>query len=131
MSKKMSIVVSHGTLDAAYVALNIALTGRALDAEVNMFFTFEGVNIIRKGAADTLPGSPTQPHIRQGLEKSGTPPVSELLAAAVDSGINIVGCQMTLDVMGIAQDTLIDGIETGGATTFLASAFESDVNLHV
>lgn len=131
MAKSIAIVISHGTIDAAYVALNIALTGRALDADVSLFFTFEGVNIIRRGMADSLPPSPTMPQIAEGLREGGIPPVSELLESAQALGVQLIGCQMTMDVMGLHQSDLIDGVEVGGATSFLAQAFAADVNLHV
>ncbi|GAB7388404.1 DsrE/DsrF/DrsH-like family protein [Bacillaceae bacterium] len=129
MAKKVAIIASNGTLDAAYKVLNIATAAAATDAEVAIFFTFQGLNIIHKDGVKALRMPPGQEHIVEGIKKAGVPSVEELLAVAKESGVKLIGCQMTIDAMGIDNSELIDGIEFGGAATFLDFAYDADVTL--
>jgi len=63
------------------------------------------------------------------MRKAKVPKLSELLATAQEMGVRLIGCQMTMDVMGIKKEDLIDGIEIGGAATFLEFASQNAVTL--
>ena len=67
--------------------------------------------------------------MKSWMGKVKVPGVPELLEMCVESGVRIIACQMTMDVMGIKKEDLIDGIEFGGAATFLGYAAESSVNM--
>ena len=69
--------------------------------------------------------------IRRVMENKNVSSLEELIQAAIDSGIRIVACQMSMDVMGIRPEELIDGVEIGGVATFLGSAETSDTNLFI
>jgi peroxiredoxin family protein len=129
MSKKIAIIASNGSLDAAYKALNIATAGAATDAEVGIFFTFEGLNIINKEASQALTMGPGKEQVEAGFKNAGVPSVSELLEVAKESGVKMIACQMTMDVMGLGIEEFVDGVDVGGAATFLDFAFDADVSL--
>lgn len=94
-----------------------------------MFFTFDGLWIIHKEANQQLPVPESlKPHLA-GFAKSNVPSLPELLEVAKESGVKLIGCQMTMDVIDISPNQLIDGLEPGGAATFLAFAAEADVTL--
>jgi peroxiredoxin family protein len=57
--------------------------------------------------------------------------LEDLIKTGIDSGIRIVACQMSMDVMGITKEELIDGVEIGGVATYLDSADDSNVNLFI
>ncbi|MBX5437623.1 MAG: DsrE/DsrF/DrsH-like family protein [Alicyclobacillaceae bacterium] len=127
--RRVAIIASQGGLDTAYKVLNIATAAAAMDAEVAIFFTFEGLSIIRKDAAAALTMGPGQEHWMEGFKRANVPAIAELLEVAKASGVKLIGCQMTMDVMGLTVDDFIDGVEVGGAATFLDFAYDADVTV--
>lgn len=150
--KRVALIASQGTLDGAYPPLIIASTAVAMDMEVAVFFTFYGLNIIRKSTMNKLKvspvGNPAMPismpslvtvlpgmtpmatsMMKGWMGKAGTATIPELIDACLEFDARLIACQMTLDVMGIKRDDLIDGVEVGGAATFLEVAAESDIQL--
>ncbi len=142
LAKRMGIIAAHGTLDGAYPPLILATAAAALDMEAAIFFTFYGLQILKKDAADKLkvapianpampvpipnvvgmlPGMTTAAtHMMNSwMEEAHVAKLSELLEIAVESDVRLIACQMTMDVMHIEKDELIDGIEIGGAATFI------------
>jgi len=156
-NKKMTIIASKGTLDMAYPPLLLATTAAAMDIDVTIFFTFYGLQIIRKDNAEKLKvsplGNPAMPMpmpmpmpaaaglpaldelatsmMKEMFKKHSVATVGELLALAQESGVKFVACQMTMDVMGIKQEDIISGVEFGGAATWMDVAADSQVNLLV
>lgn len=156
-SKRLAVIAAHGTLDAAYPPLILATAAAAMDMEVAIFFTFYGLEILKKGNADKLqvapianpampkpiPGVPV-PNIlgmlpgmtavatgmmNSWMHKANVAKLSELLDIAIESNVKLIGCQMTMDVMGIKREELIDGIDIGGAATFLEFASQDAITL--
>ncbi len=151
-SKRLAIIAVHGTLDLAYPPLILATAALALDMEAAIFFTFYGLDIIKKGNADKLKVAPIAnpampmpvPNIvgmlpgmtgmatsmmNGWMKKANVAKLSELLEMAIDGGVRIFACQMSMDVMGIKKEDLIDGIEVVGAATFLSYASENAMTL--
>ncbi|GAB6932695.1 DsrE/DsrF/DrsH-like family protein [Calditerricola satsumensis] len=127
--KRVAIIASTGGLETAYKVLNIATAAAALDAEVAVFFTFDGLSIIHKDAASMLQLGPGKEHLKENFAKAGVPTIPELLNMAKESGVKLIACQMTMDVMGLDRSHFIDGVDVGGAATFLDFAFDADVTL--
>lgn len=151
-NNRLGIISSHGTLDAAYPPLILATSAVAIGMDCAIFFTFYGLEIIKKGNADKLQVAPIAnpampvpvPNIvgmlpgmtamatrmmNGWMEKANVAKVSELIEIALESGVRMIGCQMTMDVMGIKKEELIDGIEIGGAATFLDFVSEDAIAL--
>ena len=129
MTKKVAIIASNGGLFDAYKVFNIATAAAATDQEVTIFFTFEGLNLIHKEGNKQLPMPQGTEHFAEGFAKANVPAIPELLAMAQDLGVTFIGCQMTMDVMGLVKEDFVDGIEVGGAVTFLEFAKDADVTL--
>lgn len=129
MSKKVAIIASNGGLFDAYKVFNIATAAAATDQEVAVFFTFEGLNLIHKEAYKQLPMPEGKEHFAEGFAKANVPAIPELVEMAKEMGVKFIGCQMTMDVMGLEKEAFIDGIEVGGAVTFLEFATDADVSL--
>lgn len=129
-NKRVAIIASSGGLETAYKTLNIATAAAALGAETAIFFTFEGLSIIHRDAANLLQLKPGNEGLKEGFEKHNVPTVGELLNMAKESGVRLIACQMTVDVMGLSREDFIDGIELGGAATFLDFAFDAQVTLN-
>ncbi|WDL95510.1 DsrE/DsrF/DrsH-like family protein [Alicyclobacillus sp. ALC3] len=129
MSKRVAIIASQGGLETALKAMNIALAGTATDAEVQVFFTFDGLRIIQRGAAAELTVASDKQHYIEGLQRANVPPIGEMLELAQESGVKFIACQMTMDVLGLTQEDLIDGVVVAGAMTYLDFAYDADVTL--
>ncbi len=121
-----------------------------------LFFTFYGLELLKKGKADSLKisplGNPAMPMpmpipalvaampgmqafagamMKSMFKKHGVASIGELLGLAKESGVKLIGCQMTMDVMGVKQEDIIDGVEFGGAATWLDVAADSQINLFI
>jgi peroxiredoxin family protein len=157
MAKRIAIIATHGSLDAAYPPLILATAAVAMDMEAAIFFTFYGLEILKKGKADKLKvapiANPAMPQPIPGfsvpnilgvlpgmtavatgmmnnwMKKANVAKLSELLTIAVESGVRLIACQMTMDVMGIKKEDLVDGIEVAGAAAFLEYASNDAIAL--
>lgn len=69
--------------------------------------------------------------IRATMQKKNIASLEALMAQAKQNGVRLIACQMTMDVMGIKKEELIDGVEVGGVATYLDAAEDSDVNLFI
>lgn len=156
-NKDRTLVVFSGDLDRALAAFIIANGAAALGGKVTMFFTFWGLNILRrenaapvkKGFLDRMFGfMMPQGANRLALSKmhfggAGTAlmkyimknknvtPLPELIKQAQEQGVRIVACTMAMDIMGIHKEELIDGIETGGVASYLTDAQYAGTNLFI
>ena len=152
-----TIVVFSGDLDKAIASFIIANGAASMGRKVTMFFTFWGLNILRKpekvkvekGFMDKMFGM-MMPRgskklqlskmnmmgmggkmIRKVMKDKNISSLEELIKAAMDSGIEIVACQMSMDVMGIKKEELLDGVKIGGVGYYLGEAEEANVSLFV
>ena len=69
--------------------------------------------------------------MKETFKKKGVATIEELREICIDSGVKLIGCQMTMDVFGFSQNDFIDGVEVGGAATFLEFAADSDIQLFI
>ncbi|MED4040099.1 DsrE/DsrF/DrsH-like family protein [Niallia taxi] len=129
MNKKVAIIASNGGLFDAYKVFNIATAAAATDQEVSVFFTFEGLNLIHKEAYKHLIMPEGKEQLAEGFIKANVPSIPELVSMAKEMGVKFIGCQMTMDVMGLEKENFVDGMEVGGAVTFLEFAKDADVTL--
>jgi peroxiredoxin family protein len=157
-SEKVTIVLLSGDMDRAMAAFIIATGAAAMGMQVTMFFTFWGLNAIRKPGASTAAkdwlrrmfgllnkgGAGNMPLSRFHFAGLGTtmmkrvmrehrmPGIPELLETAQDLGVRFIACTTTMGLMGITKDTLVDGVDQlAGVTTYLAEAKEGSVNLFI
>ncbi|MFP7176302.1 DsrE/DsrF/DrsH-like family protein [Priestia filamentosa] len=129
MSSKVAIIAANGGLFDAYKVFNIATAAAASDQEVSIFFTFEGLNLIHKEGHKHLEMPEGKEHFAEGFKKANVPSIPELVEMAQEMGVKFIGCQMTMDVMGLTKEDFVEGIEVGGAVTFLDFAKDADVSL--
>ncbi|KGX90453.1 DsrE/DsrF/DrsH-like family protein [Pontibacillus marinus] len=126
---KVAIIAANGGMFDAYKVLNIATAAAASDAEVGVFFTFEGLNLIHKEAHKQLPMPAGTEHYQEGFKKANVPPVEELLGMAQEMDVKMIACQMTMDVMSLEKEHFVEGIDVGGAASFLNFAKDANVTL--
>ena len=152
-----TFVVFSGDLDKTIAAFIMANGAAALGRNVTMFFTFWGLNILRRPGkvkvvknfiekmfGIMLPRGTTKlglsrmnmlgagPRmIRTIMKKKGISSLEELIEDAKAHGVRIVACQMSMDIMGIHKEELLDGVEFGGVATFIGSGEKSDMSLFI
>ncbi|GMK42705.1 NADH dehydrogenase [Paenibacillus sp. CCS19] len=126
---KVAIIASNGGLFDAYKVFNIATASAATEAEVAIFFTFEGLNLIHKEAHAQLPLPAGKEQFAEGFKAANVPGIPQLVEMAQELGVKMIACQMTMDVMNLPKEAFIDGIDVGGAVTFLDFAKDANVTL--
>jgi peroxiredoxin family protein len=154
---KSTMVVFSGDLDKAIASFIIATGAAAMGKQVTMFFTFWGLNVLRKEEyvkveksfmdkmfARMLPRGPEKLGIskmnfgglggkfmKYTMKKKNIVSLKELIEMAQDLDVKMVACTMSMDVMGITQEELIDGLDYAGVASYLADADESKLNLFI
>lgn len=152
--KKLAIIATKGTLDWAYPPFILASTAAALGYEVQIFFTFYGLQLLRKKLdlkVSSL-GNPAMPMpmpvpvlmqalpgmesfmttmMKKTMKKKGVAELSDLRNLCQEADVKFIACQMTVDLFEFDTKDFIDGVEYGGAATFFEFAGESDICLYI
>lgn len=126
---KVAIIASNGNLFDAYKVFNLASAAAASDAEVGIFFTFEGLNLIHQGAYKNLPLPEGKEQFQEGFKQANVPSIEELLRIVQELDVKLIACQMTMDVMNLDKDQFVEGIEVGGAASFIEYAKDANMTL--
>jgi peroxiredoxin family protein/TusA-related sulfurtransferase/rhodanese-related sulfurtransferase len=152
-----TLVVFDQNLDKAIASFIIATGAAAMGKKVTMFFTFWGLNILRKEQAPKvnkdflekmfgkmMPKGPNQlpisnmnmagmgaKMINHVMKKKNVDSLETLMKNAMELGVELIACSMSMDVMGIRREELIDGVDIGGVAAYLGKAEESNVNLFI
>ncbi|WP_298815136.1 DsrE/DsrF/DrsH-like family protein [Chloroflexus sp.] len=153
---RLAMVVFSGDLDKAIAAFIIATGAASMGLEVSMFFTFWGIsavkkqkvfsgkNLLEQGFTAMLPGKLGElglsqmnffgagaQIIRGLMKKHDVASPEELFAMARELGVRMVVCDMSRELLGIKDEELVEGLETGGVATFLGDAARSKVTLFI
>lgn len=155
--EKSTIVLFSGELDKAIAAFIIANGAAAYDHEVTIFFTFWGLNALRKDesvfvkkgwlermfakmmprGADKLGlsrmnfGGFGPKMIKHVMKKHNALTLPQLIELAQEQGVKLVACTMTMDLLGLQKEELLDGIEYAGVAAYLGDAADAKVNLFI
>lgn len=152
----MTIVVLDGEMDKLMAAFILANTAKSMGINVTMFFTFWGITAIKKSRVfhgKTLPekmltlmlpphaGKTNLSHFnmfglgRKFLEfmmkQKHIDPLTSHINMAQELGVRMISCRMTMDLMGIKPDELLDTVEFGGAATCIGNAVKSKINFFI
>jgi peroxiredoxin family protein len=148
--KVITIIVTKGSLDWAYPPLILASTATALGYDCRMFFTFYGLQLLKRrlnlrvsplgnpvlGPAipvlvKALPGMQSlfTRKMQEKIRAKGVAGIEELRQMCLDAEVRMYACQMTAELHNYSKKDFIDGVEYAGAATFFASAAESDICL--
>lgn len=156
--KKLAIIATKGSLDWAYPPFILASTAAALGYETQIFFTFYGLQLLKKklDLQVTPLGNPGMP-MPMGMDKwfpvlgmtlpgmqgmmtkmmmkkmkdKGVASVDELRELCQEADVKMIACQMTVDLFDMDSSGFIDGIEYAGAAAFFEFAGESDICLYI
>jgi len=151
-----TIVVFSNDLDKALASFIIANGAKASGKDVTMFFTFWGLNILRKSNVNVKKGfidkmfglmmpkgaeKLTLSKMNMGgmgsammkwvMKNKNISTLSELIKQAQDSGVKFIACNMSMDVMGIKEEELIDGVEIGGVAKYISESNNANSNLFI
>ena len=157
IKKRTTIVLFSGELDKAIAAFIIANGAAAYDHEVTIFFTFWGLNTLRKDqkiavkkgfiekmfgkmmprGADKLGlskmnfGGMGPQMIKHVMKKHNALSLPQLIELAQEQGVRLVACTMTMDLLGLQEEELLDGVEHAGVAAYLGDAADAKVNLFI
>jgi peroxiredoxin family protein len=135
--KMLALVIESGTLDRLYCAFILSSTAVAMDMEVHLYFTFFGLNMLRKGALEKAGLPATYKHMEEDLKKKLAamkyPTLLEMLKRLKASGLmKLYACSPTMEMFGIKKEDLISEVDKIiGAATFLEIASQADVTLFI
>ena len=157
-TKKLAIIATKGSLDWAYPPFILSSTAAALGYEVEIFFTFYGLQLLRKkldlqvtplgnpgmpmplgmdkwfpGLGTALPGmqSMMTMMMKKKMADKGVASLEELRDLCQEAEVKLIACQMTVDLFDMNTSDFIDGIEYAGAARFFEFAGESDICLYI
>ncbi|MDD4844634.1 MAG: FAD-dependent oxidoreductase [Anaerotignum sp.] len=157
MPQGKTIIVFSGDLDKVLASFIIANGAASMGRPVTMFFTFWGLNALRKSEMHSLKkpfmdkmfgammpkgskklklskmhmGGMGTAMMKKVMKDKNVDSLEALMQHAMNSGIRLVACTMSMDIMGITKDELIDGVELAGVASYLGDAEESNVNLFI
>jgi peroxiredoxin family protein len=158
MAEKMTLIMFSGDMDKALAAFNLAIGASSMGMEVSMFFTFWGLNLLKKnegpiksrgimrkmlnlmnrGGSKRLPLSKFHMlglgkwMMGKLMKESKSPSVQELLTVAHQSGVKFMACTTTMGIMAISKEALIPEVDSfAGVATYLGEAREGKVNLFI
>jgi peroxiredoxin family protein len=156
--KKLAIIATKGSLDWAYPPFILASTAAALGYEVQIFFTFYGLQLLKKDPSlEVTPlGNPGMPMpmgmdkwfpvlglalpgmqammtsmMKAKMKKKGVASIEELRELCQEAEVKLIACQMTVDLFDLDTADFIDGVEYAGAAAFFEFAGESDICLYI
>ena len=157
-SKRLTIIATKGTLDWAYPPFILASTAAALGYQVTMFFTFYGLQLLKKKLdlkvsplgnpgmpmpmgmnswfpvlGTAIPGMETMMTgmMKNTIKSKGVATIEELRTLCLEAEAKLIGCQMTIDLFDMKREDFIDDIDIGGAATYFEHAGEAGVNLFI
>ena len=156
--KKFAIIATKGTLDWGYPPFILASTAAALGYEVEIFFTFYGLQLLKKKMDVKVSplGNPGMPMpmgmdkwfpvaglaipgmegmmtsmMKKKMKDKGVASLEELRELSVEAEVKIVACQMTVDLFDMDPSDFIEGVEFGGAATFFEFAGDADITMYI
>lgn len=137
-TKSMTIILHSGDFDKAMAAFILAAGAAAKGMEITMFFTFWGLNVMKKGGPQKAKlsrmnmGGLGTAMIKKKMEEQGVASMESLIADCHELGVRLVACEMTMDLMNIPRDQLMKEItDVSGVGTYLDAASKGHVNLFI
>jgi peroxiredoxin family protein len=158
MAEKMTLIVFSGEMDKALAAFNLAIGGASMGMEVSMFFTFWGLNVIKKNEGPIRSKGVMRKMLnfmnRGGARRLGlsrfhmfgmgkwmmgklmkdtrSPSVQEMMTMAHEAGVKFIACTNSMGTMGIGKEAFIPEVDSfAGVAAYLADARDGRVNLFV
>ncbi len=131
--KKLTIVVTEDTFDKAMMSMFMATTAAGMGVGVHVYFSFFGLNLLRKGFQPELPEKykPMTGHFMEKMKGMGINSMDDMMATATELGVKFYACSTSMGMMDVAVDDLVDGVTVLGAAGFIDVAIDSDAQLFI
>ena len=143
--KKVTLICSKSSLDGLYPPLILAIQAVRAGAEASVFFTFDGINALKKGGLTNyryfppgpmglLPGVSSlagKKMVQLAEERASVPAPEEIFEMCQLEGVKFYGCRMTMDMMGISEDEMVEGVEITNSEGYMKMALNADVNMFI
>jgi len=156
--KKLAIIATKGTLDWAYPPFILSSTAAALGYEVMIFFTFYGLQLLKKDLNLKVSplGNPGMPMpmgmdkwfpvlgtaipgmesmmtmmMKNTMKKKGVASIEDLRELCIEAEVKLVACQMTVDLFDMDHSDFLDGLDFVGAASFFQYAGDADITLYI
>ncbi len=159
-TSKKTIILFSGDFDRVMAAFIIANGAAAMGDQVTMFFTFWGLNVLRKDGKVSTNGHKKStlqsmfgrmmpkgtrrlglskmnfagagaPLMKKVMKQQNAMSLDELVEAAREQGVKFVACTLSMDILGFCEEELMDGLEYAGVAAYLGEADEANVNLFI
>jgi len=140
--ERAALICSRDTIDGGYPALILGINAAREGMETKIFYTFMGVNLVMKGGAErakfipggllgAIPGmsSMATAMMKKKIEKANIPTLAELQEMAQLEGVELIACRMTVDMMELKEEKLVEGVSVWNAEEFLRYAKEAKICL--
>ncbi|MCL6620794.1 MAG: DsrE/DsrF/DrsH-like family protein [Syntrophobacterales bacterium] len=140
--EKACFICSRDTLDGAYPSLILGINAARLGMEAKVFYTFMGVNLVKKGGIEkakfippgpmgAVPGMATlaTAMMKRKAEKAQIPSLPDLMEMARLEGVELIACRMTIDMMEITEEEMLEGVPIWTAEEFLRYAKDAKICL--
>lgn len=139
-----SFICSRDTLDGVYPPLLLAINARRQGMDASVFFTFMGLNALRKGwlkkvkfhppgFMGAIPGmsSMATGMMKKKIDNAGIPPIDDMIDMARAEGVRFVACRMTVDMMELGEEDFMDGVEIWTAEDYIKHAKTCRINMFI
>jgi peroxiredoxin family protein len=140
--QRCTFICSRSTIDGAYPALLLAINARRMGMEATIFYTFMGLELVKKGGAERCQFVPQGPMgaipgmssmatwmMKRKIDGANIPTVAELMEMAPLEGVKLVACKMTMDMLGLEKKDLVDGVEVQTAEEYMKHARNCQINM--
>ena len=140
--RSCTFICSRATIDGAYPALLLAINARRQGLEATIFYTFMGLELVKKGGPErcryippgflgAIPGMDRLATrlMKRKIDKASIPSVAELMEMAPLEGVRLVACKMTMDMLGLERSDLIDGVDVQTADEYMKHARACEINM--
>lgn len=144
LRESASFICSRDTLDGVYPPLLLAINARRQGMDASVFFTFMGLNALRKGwlkkvkfhppgFMGAIPGmsSMATGMMKKKIDNAGIPPIDDMLDMARAEGVRFVACRMTVDMMELGEEDFMDGVEIWTAEDYIKHAKTCRINMFI
>ncbi|MFQ6050968.1 MAG: DsrE/DsrF/DrsH-like family protein [Candidatus Hydrothermarchaeota archaeon] len=137
MAKKLTIICSSNDFERVYAAFNIANGAASFGMDVTIFFTFWGLEAIKKDGLKNITLSKKDylgigsRFMKKKMKEKNVPLLQEQFDDLRELGVKMIACDMSMEIMGIKKEDFVDDVEVAGIGTYINTAKDSEINLFI
>ncbi|OIP65845.1 MAG: peroxiredoxin [Nitrospirae bacterium CG_4_9_14_3_um_filter_53_35] len=129
MAEKMALIVFSNEIDKLIATFNLALGGASMGMDVVLFFTFWGLELLKKDKTGDSYQKPN-PSLEKMMAHPKFPSIDQMVKMCKEMGVKFIACTQSMEFMGLTKDDLLPVVDSiAGVATFLADAENAKINL--